>query len=73
MYFHEASDDCDDANPDLSPASLLEDDGFSDLNCDGEVVLRVGEADMSFEMTQVGSRGGFSNISDVHTISNMVM
>ena len=35
VYFHEASDDCDDNNPDLSPASQQEDEGFSDLNCDG--------------------------------------
>ena len=61
VYFYEASDDCDDNNPDLSPASEQEDEGFSDLNCDGEVILRMGEADLSYETNQSGSQGDWRN------------
>ena len=61
MYFHEASDDCDDNNPDLSPASEQEDEGFSDLDCDGEVILPYGRSRSVFETNQSGNQGDWQN------------
>ena len=54
-YFHLTGNDCNDQDAALSPDSTQEDAGFSDLNCDGEVLMTLGDADYSYQTQSTGS------------------
>lgn len=58
-FFHVAANDCNDNDATLNPNSTGVDQGFADLNCDGEVILQISDANQSFETTHYGPQNQY--------------
>lgn len=61
QFYYLAGNDCNDQDANLFPNSVSEDIGFSDLNCDGEIRMTLGDADYVYATVHSGNMGVWQN------------